>query len=178
MEEKRLTALALEAGASGAAVTPVAGISFRRDFREACAANSCGSYGACWMCPPAVGDIDEMIARAKGYQTALVFQSIGALEDSYDFEGMQAAGRAHHRLTRALAEKLRPVLPGALVLGAGACGECEVCAMPQNQPCRRPERAFPSLEAYGIAVAELAAACGMRYINGENTVTYFGAVLY
>lgn len=126
MEEKRLKALALKAGASAAAAVAVADINFRREFREACAANSCGRYGACWMCPPAVGDIDEMIARARGYQTALVFQSIGQLEDSYDFEGMEAAGRVHHRLTRALAEKLLPALPGALVLGAGACGECEL----------------------------------------------------
>ena len=35
-----------------------------------------------------------------------------------------------------------------------------------------------SLETYGIAVSELAALAGMNYINGSDTVTYFGAVLY
>lgn len=29
-----------------------------------------------------------------------------------------------------------------------------------------------------MAVSELAASCGMKYINGQNTVTYFGAVLF
>jgi hypothetical protein len=37
---------------------------------------------------------------------------------------------------------------------------------------------MPSLEAYGINVSELAKAAGMNYINGQNTVTYFGAVLF
>ena len=44
--------------------------------------------------------------------------------------------------------------------------------------CRFPDRAMSSLEAYGVNVSELAVQCGMRYINGENTVTYFGAVFF
>ena len=35
-----------------------------------------------------------------------------------------------------------------------------------------------SLEAYGIHVSKLAETAGMKYINGQNTVTYFGAVLF
>ena len=35
-----------------------------------------------------------------------------------------------------------------------------------------------SLEAYGVNVSELASASGMKYINGQNTVTYFGAVFF
>ena len=37
--------------------------------------------------------------------------------------------------------------------------------------------AMSSLEAYGINVSVLAPQAGMKYINGINTVTYFGAVL-
>ena len=47
-----------------------------------------------------------------------------------------------------------------------------------NEPCRHPELAMPSLETYGINVSELAASSGMKYINGQNTVTYFGALLF
>ncbi|MFR9235458.1 MAG: DUF2284 domain-containing protein [Eisenbergiella massiliensis] len=39
-------------------------------------------------------------------------------------------------------------------------------------------RQCSSLEAYGINVSTLAAQCGMRYINGKDTVTYFGAVFF
>ena len=156
----------------------VSGINFRREFRAACEQNTCGKYQKCWMCPPDVGDIDEMIARAKTYENALVFQMVEPLEDSFDIEGMQAAAKKHTALTAALAEAVRPRLPGALTLGAGACHICEVCARLENKPCLHPEKAIASLEAYGIAVSELAEYCGMNYINGPNTVTFFGGFLF
>jgi hypothetical protein len=63
-------------------------------------------------------------------------------------------------------------------LRAGGCGVCEVCAKRTGEPCRFPEKAMPSLEAYCVNVSELARAAGMKYVNGQNTVTYFGAVLF
>ena len=100
---KSLIKLALDAGAAGAGVVEVSKILFRREFRAACAQNTCGKYGTCWMCPPDVGNIDDMIARANGYQYALVFQSIGQLEDFFDIEGMEEAASAHNALTSRLA---------------------------------------------------------------------------
>ena len=116
---------------------------------------------------------------AQSYQKALVYQTVGKLEDSYDFEGMMEAARLHNELSRALA-KWFATLPFAkkLHLGAGGCHMCGVCAKRTNEPCRHPELAMPSLETYGINVSELAASSGMKYINGQNTVTYFGALLF
>ena len=37
---------------------------------------------------------------------------------------------------------------------------------------------MPSLEAYGIYVAKTAENAGLRYCNGENTVTFFGMILF
>ena len=65
-----------------------------------------------------------------------------------------------------------------LHLGAGGCGVCKRCAKVDGEPCRFPSEAMPSLEAYGINVSSLASLSGMKYINGQNTVTYFGAVLF
>jgi predicted metal-binding protein len=67
---------------------------------------------------------------------------------------------------------------GALVLGAGGCPLCEECTAKVNQPCRFPDQAVTSLEAYGINVSTTAGKAGMKYINGANTVTYFGAILF
>ena len=38
-------------------------ILFSPSFRAACEQNACGFSGACWMCPPDVGEIDQLIAR-------------------------------------------------------------------------------------------------------------------
>lgn len=173
-----LTDIAIKSGADNAAVISVEDIPFRREFREACERNLCGKYGKCWMCPPDVGDIGKMITNAKTYKYALVFQSIGWLEDSFDIEGMEAAAKKHNYLTQTLAVELEPMLANFLKLGAGACGICECCTKVDNKPCRYPEKAIASLESYGIAVSELAELSGMKYINGQNTVTFFGGLLF
>lgn len=176
--EKEMVARALALGAANAAVVDTADVVFRTEYRDACARNGCGKYGKCWMCPPDVGPIEEMILRAQSYRKMFVFQTIRKLEDSFDFEGMQAAGKAHNELTGRLTRALTPFLERSLVLGAGACQVCSRCTKEDNAPCRFPERAISSLEAYGIAVSELAEQCGMKYINGSNTVTYFSAFLF
>ena len=169
----------LELGAKNAAVVPMENVRFEKEFRNLCASNACGMYGKSWMCPPDIGEPDELIAQAKRYRYMLVYQTIGELEDSYDFEGMMEAGQKMNDLTRQIRKEMTDLFgPDALQLGAGGCRMCPVCAKRENQPCRHTEQALSSLEAYCIAVSELAEAAGMRYINGPDTVTYFGAVLF
>jgi|GEM_PF-253569 len=169
---------AIKCGAVAAAVVPVEKIAFDRGFRAACEQNICGKYGRNWTCPPDCGDIDEMIAHAKTYTHALVFQSIGQLEDSYDIDGMRAAAQNHSKLVDALARDVQPLLEKSLRLGAGGCHVCDRCAKMHSAPCRLPDRATVSLEAYGVGVSELAALAGLNYMNGVNTVTYFGGIFF
>lgn len=173
-----LPEIAQSMGASNAAVIEVSAIKFNPVFRAACEANTCGHYGRCWMCPPDVGDINELIAQAEQYKYALVFQTVAILEDSFDIEGMEEAAVKHNRLSEKLDREIGAGFNGYLRLGAGSCGVCESCSKRENKPCRYPERAVPSLEAYGISVADLARVSGIKYINGQNTVTYFGAFLF
>ena len=65
----------------------------------------------------------------------------------------------------------------ALVLSAGGCTICEACALANQEPCRYPEDAMASLEAYEFNVTLIGEVSSLRCINGANTVTYFGGVL-
>lgn len=169
----------LSLGAYKANIIETKAISTDRSFRDMCASNACGVYGKCWMCPPDVGDIDELMAEVGNYDYALVYQTVTELEDSYDFEGMIAAKKRSYPLAQGLRQTFDdPRFARVLHLGAGGCGVCEVCSKRMGEPCRFPEKAMSSLEAYGINVSELAKAAGMKYINGQDTVTYFGAVLF
>lgn len=166
---------AVAKGAQKAALIAVENISFEPAFRDACIQNYCGMYGRCWMCPPDVGPVEELIAKAKQYQSALVFQTVFPLEDSYDIERMLDAAKRHNNLVQTLCDQMKD--ESFLCLSAGACKVCDPCSREEGISCRFPEKATSSLEAYGIDVSKLAEACGMNYINGVNTVTYFGAIL-
>lgn len=179
MKHEEMVSRILEMGAQHAAVVPMEKVRFEKAFREMCASNACGMYGKSWMCPPYVGEPKDLIARAQSYKYILVYQTIGDLEDSYDFEGMMEAGQKMNDLTQRIRDELKDEIDkDSLLLGSGGCRLCSVCAKREDKPCRFPEKALASLEAYCISVSELAAAGGMKYINGPDTVTYFGAVLF
>ena len=176
---EHLTTEALRLGATKAAVISASLVETDRRFRDMCASNACGMYGKCYMCPPDIGEIDALMDELRGYDHALVYQVVSELEDSFDYEGMVEAKKCTYPLAQSLREVFSDArLPKVLHLGAGGCGVCNPCAKRTGEPCRFPEKAMSSLEAYGINVSRLAAASGMKYINGQNTVTYFGAVFF
>ena len=175
----QITELALSLGSFRAAIIPVEQVETDEAFRAMCASNACGNYGRNWMCPPDAGDIHELMAELRTYTYALVYQTVSELEDSYDFEGMMEAGARHNQLMAELRRRLTEApLSRVLHLGAGGCRMCEVCGKRTGEPCRHPDLAVASLETYGVNVSKLATAAGMKYINGQDTVTYFGAVLF
>lgn len=175
----KLAASAKALGAYKASVIETKDICLDREFRRMCESNACGMYGKCYMCPPDVGDIDVLMAQVGKYDYALVYQTVTQLEDSYDFEGMIEAKKGTYSLMGEIRKLFSELgLSTSLHLGAGGCGACDVCAKRTGEPCRFPERAVPSLEAYGVNVSLLAKSADMKYINGSDTVTYFGAVLF
>ena len=62
-------------------------------------------------------------------------------------------------------------------MSAGGCRLCPRCAKVDDQPCRHPDRALPPMEGAGIDVYRTTKSTDLKYINGPNTVTYFGLLL-
>ncbi|NLF26619.1 MAG: DUF2284 domain-containing protein [Clostridiales bacterium] len=178
MNAQALIEAALEAGATKAALISQSQIVLSATFREICEGNGCGGYNRCWMCPPNVGGIEELMARVRAFPRGLLYQTVARIEDSFDIEGMTAATVEHAQVSQRLEKKLRPRLSGAsLHLTCGGCRLCDRCTKLDGLPCRHPEDALPSLEAHGIDVYNTTKDTDLRYINGANTVTLFGLVL-
>ncbi|MGN0752898.1 MAG: DUF2284 domain-containing protein [Aristaeellaceae bacterium] len=173
-----LISLSLSAGAKKAAIIRTEDIVVSSVFRDICASNSCGKYGRCWMCPPDVGEIDPLMTQLKGYSYGLLYQTIYDIEDSFDIEGMGEASRKHAQVSQRVNDVVKPLLPGCLHLSCGGCNLCERCAKLDNQPCRKPDKALPPMEGYGIDVYNTTKSTDLKYINGKNTVTFFGIVLF
>lgn len=176
---ENLLQTALDCGAAKAVSISQSQIVLSAEFRRICETNQCGGYGGCWMCPPFIGEIGELMERVRSYPGAVLYQTIHEIEDSFDLEGMFAAGGKHALVSADIEKKLRRLQPADyLHLSCGGCHLCETCARKTAEPCRFPDRALPSLEGYGVDVYNTAKDTPLQYINGPNTVTYFGMILY
>lgn len=170
---------ALDCGATKAAYITGSQIILSPDFRKICEGNGCGMFGRCWVCPPYIGDIDTLIEQVRSFPKAMLYQSIREIEDSFDIEGMFEAGYEHALLSQKIQQQVKTDdSVEVLHLTCGGCRLCETCAKRSDEPCRYPEQALPSLEGYGIDVYNTCKDTQLHYINGQNTVTYFGMVLY
>ena len=146
------------------------------EVRQTCKENSCGMYGKSWACPPACGTLEECEKKIRSYKTGILVQTMGELEDSMDWESMMETEALHKKNFFSLEEELRKQYPEMLAVGAGACTRCKVCTYP-DQPCRFPEKAFASMEAYGMLVTQVCKANNMKYYHGPCTIAYTSCYL-
>jgi predicted metal-binding protein len=141
-----------------------------------CAADRCHSYGKCWTCPPACGTLEEIAEKAAGYRRGVLLQSTGQMEDDFDVDCMMETERLQKERFQALVERVREVEPDCLPMASGACQICAACTCP-DAPCRFPDRAIPSMEAYGLVVSEICQQSNLPYYYGPKTITYTSCVL-
>lgn len=167
---------ALALGFSHAGALDAATLRPRQEVRGMCAAGRCNGYGKCWTCPPHCGDLEENRRILARYSAGLLVQTTAELEDDFDYETMQAAGQKQKELFRAFLRELRREYPDLLPLGSGGCGLCPSCTCP-GAPCRHPEEATQSMEAFGLVVSDACADNGMKYYYGPGTLTYTGCYL-
>ena len=154
-----------------------AALRFYPQIRQICEGNSCRGYGKTWACPPAVGTLEECTNRVLRYENMLLFSQKFELEDSFDFESMEHGMKTFKVTVDRFAEAVKEHMDDSLILSNEGCGRCRDCTYPDS-PCRFPDKLYPSIEGFGFIVSELAQQAGIKYNNGPNTVTFFGAVLY
>lgn len=175
----RLIEAALTAGAARAVLIPQRQIVLSAEFRKICESNGCGNYGRCWMCPPDTGDIETAMEQVRHFPWGLLYQTIGTIEDSFDIEGMTSCAREHAQISQHVQQAVQPLLTKPFLhLSCGGCRLCETCARRTDDPCRHPDKALASLEGSGVDVYNTARDTSLPYINGRNTVTFFGMVLW
>jgi predicted metal-binding protein len=151
-------------------------LDFLPEVREMCAANRCNSYGKSWTCPPHCGTPEEISARAAQYHIGVLIQSTGEMEDDFDVECMMETEQRHKAHFDALVSLVRQHWPNCLPMAAGTCTRCRPCTCP-DAPCRFPDLAVPSMEAYGLLVSDVCQKAGLPYYYGKQTITYTSCIL-
>ncbi len=166
---------AKQIGFDAAVPLDISTVVLHEEVRDMCAEDKCKAYNKNWTCPPACGDLDHCRSVVAAYSGGVIVQTIGYLEDSMDYETMMETGHRHDENFRKLAEQVMACYPDALCLGAGGCKVCKKCNYPE--PCRFPEKAFSSMEGYGMLVSEICKENDVPYYYGPNTIAFVGCCL-
>lgn len=152
-------------------------LKYYSEIRTICENNSCKNYNTSWACPPAIGTIEECKQRVEKYNKMILFTRKYELKSSFDIKGMVKAMKDFKSTVDKFQNTLDEILDDFMLLSNEGCGKCAECTYP-SAPCRFPEDLHHSIEGYGFIVNELAQEAGIKYNNGPNTVTYFGALLF
>lgn len=171
---ERYRRLALELGASGAAILPASQVIIDERVRLKCVVPRCLRAGETPCCPPYVPDLD-LVRRALGLFSWLVLFKcdVGPIED---YAPRKGGATAEQRRTLAFHQKSGEVVYElerqaykdgyhlAMGFGGGSCKDylCKglVCQFLDSGRCRFPHRARPAMEAMGIDVVDLIRKAG------------------
>ena len=173
---EEILALAKECGFTHVGELKMDALEFLPEVRDMCSADRCHKYGKSWTCPPGCGTLEEAAATASRYHRGVLLQTTAQLEDDFDIESMQQAEVDQKNSFSSFVEQLREEYPGCLPMATGGCTLCAQCTYP-DAPCRFPDKAIPSMEAYGLLVSKVCEKSGLPYYYGPRTLTYTSCVL-
>lgn len=141
----------------------------------------CGNYGRCRLCPPfARDDVPDFGAFRHIMLIAARFE-VGS--DVAPAEVMEYLRHERIRLEEKLLE-LEREHDGRAFGFSGSCPYCECCSRSEGESCRHPEKARPSLEAYGFDLCRTMEELFGRSLQWSESgaplrdVTLIGALIY
>lgn len=168
--------IAKKIGFSEANILDTKTLRAERWVRETCASDRCHAYGHNWTCPPACGTLEECAQRMEKYAHGILLQTVGRLARQIDAKAYIRTEEVHLKHFSEFTKKIRAEYPDSLCLGAGGCRICGMCAYPN--PCRFPDKACSSMEAYGLFVTQVCKDNNIKYYYGNQTITYTACVLF
>ena len=176
LDYEKLFEMAKECGFNSYGKLDVSTLEFLPEVRDMCAANTCGMYNKSWACPPGCASLEEMKERVKKYSRGIIVQTVGQLEDSLDWEGIQETAEKQSENYSKMWAMLKKEYPDLMAMGTGACTKCTECTYP-DAPCRFPDQLVSSMEACGLVVSNVCTANGVPYNHCKDTICYTGCFL-
>ena len=148
-------------GFTDAAFMPVAELVIVPEYRVFCEENLCGNYNVLPACPPASGTVEEMTARVRQYETALVLMVEHTPKDYTDRQEQKAAKRHQNELTEQLINRMHENgTTDTLMMGAG------------------PWKTASCMSAYCVNAQKMADFVGMKCWDNDGKIRYFSLVLF
>lgn len=172
----RYRALALESGATAAAIISSGDVTIDERVRLKCVVPRCIRAGETPYCPPYAPDLDLVRRAISRFSWAILFKC--NVEPMEDFAPGRGATKAEQSKVLAFHQKGSEVVYAlerqaykdgyhlAMGFGGGSCMDflCQglICQFLDSGRCRFPHRARPAMEAMGIDVVALVNKVGWQ----------------
>ena len=176
VDYEKLAELGAQCGFTHTAQLDISTLVFMQEVRDMWNATQCDRYGTSWSCPPACASLEDLRTRVLEYSHGVLVQTVGEIEDSYDWDAILENGLTHKANFGKMWDVLERDYPTVFAMGAGACMLCETCTYPDN-PCRRPERLSASMEACGLLVSKVCTDNGVKYNYGQDKIAFTACFL-
>lgn len=173
---EKLKTIALKTGFWETGMIQIDTLHYNSVVRKICI-EKCQYYGTSWACPPAVGTLEQCRKRCEQYDYMMLFSGKYEIEDFFNSAKLLESISWFKKMVERFDKKISNFLSSYILLSNEGCGVCQSCTWP-DAPCRFPDKLYHSIEGYGFNINQLADYAKMRYNNGQNTITYFGALLF
>lgn len=118
--------MAQEVGFDTAVCCEIATLHSQKEIRDMCNEKQCESYHHNWSCPPGCLALAECQSIIQSYSHAILVQSIGYMEDSFDVETMTETEKLHAERVQTICSLFQQHFPRVLGLSDGGRRVCEV----------------------------------------------------
>jgi predicted metal-binding protein len=172
----RLAEIAMGCGFTFYTPLDISTLEFLQEIRESCCASKCKNYDTSWSCPPAVSSLEDIRERVKEFSTGILVQTVGEIEDSFDWSGIIKTEARHKENFGRMRDLLEKESDMFFAMGAGKCRICEICAYPDN-PCRYPNKMEVSMEACGLFVTKVCTDNNLAYNYGTDKIAFTSCFL-
>ncbi len=156
---------AFDEGFKNAVILPVSKVELGSWVRQKCRFG-CKEFGKNLQCPPYAMNFWETEEMLKSYSWCMLV------------EGMPPGSKFHKKLLNLEKRLFLAGFHKAFSFGAGPCLVCKKC--PEDNICRHPDKARPSMEASGIDVYKTAKSAGisLKPVSEKGRyVKYIGLLL-
>jgi predicted metal-binding protein len=173
---ERYRQIALDLGASAAAIIPASDVVIDERVRLKCTVPRCLRAGETPNCPPYAPDLDLVRQAVNRYSWAVLIKcDVGPIEEYAPGKGKTKAEKrrvlSYHQqsgevVTALEREAYKDGYHLAMGFGGGSCKDylCKgvMCQYLDSGRCRFPHRARPAMEAVGIDVLDLVNKAGWQ----------------
>jgi predicted metal-binding protein len=131
------------------------------------------------MCPPYVGELDELRAKLGGYRRGLLLRYTNALDVPVQREAVEKTKVDFHKKILQVEDFLREQgFKELWGMSGGSCGLCRECGAKTGKPCPFPDEARMSIEAVGVDVLGMLEKLGQDNQFHPDKLTWTGCVLF